>query len=390
MVDYQLTDIISLIEPAACAYECQGETLCVYSRANVNDGVSSIRIPIPAFCDYDLVVVSGTVQNLAGGFGTCFVGIDVADEHDREPGGQCQFYGAGRRQYQYKFIIPANRKSAAIVITCRNGGSMRIHRLNVYTVKNVPTVLPLTVGGPKFVAHLGMTGYAPPNTMPGFCLAKHAGYRECVTNTNYTKDGYLVALHNNTIDATSTGSGCIHDMTLAEARRYDYGVRFGNLYPDTELPLLEDVLKTMSKSGMRPVLRLGGCFLGDKRHYLEEMYAMVKQLGMSGRCTAKAFDMPLLDELSRIAGDDFRYGYCCGAKTPVNEDCIRHMSTLGSDVYIDVRYTAVTPEIVAAARRFHVATEAWIINDFEAIVKLSEMGVTGFTTDFYPLDGCLY
>ena len=49
-----------------------------------------------------------------------------------------------------------------------------------------------------------MTGYAPRNTMAGFYLAKRGGYRECVTNTNFTKDGYLVALHNNTIDETQT------------------------------------------------------------------------------------------------------------------------------------------------------------------------------------------
>ncbi|NLC47310.1 MAG: hypothetical protein GX766_09255, partial [Firmicutes bacterium] len=49
----------------------------------------------------------------------------------------------------------------------------------------------------------------------------------------------------------------------------------------------------------------------------------------------------------------------------------------------------ITREKVELALEHGVNVEAWIINDFESIIRLSEMGVTGFTTDYYMLDNCI-
>ena len=82
-----------------------------------------------------------------------------------------------------------------------------------------------------------------------------------------------------------------------------------------------------------------------------------------------------------------RYGYCC---KDVTREEIAWLKTLGTDVYFDLLYTKITREKVELALEHGVNVEAWIINDFESIIRLSEMGVTGFTTDYYMLDNCIF
>ncbi|HHW31371.1 MAG TPA: hypothetical protein GXX20_06815 [Clostridiaceae bacterium] len=398
---FVLSDFICSLDKSLCDYslqEAEGKKtiLTIASNPEINQGVSIVRIHVPGVSYGEHVVLNAMVKNIQESFGTGFCNVVFFKQgkpmvNKREGGvpydsGACQFYGHGLKDYQYHFTVPYGVDSMEIYIACKNNGILHIENLEACICDSLP-LLHSHSQSPKCVAHLGMIGYAPRNTMPAFYLAKRAGYRECVTNTNYTADGHIVALHNDEIDETSNGTGCIHDMTLAQVRQYDFGGYVDEVYQGTEIPLLEEVLKFMSKSGLRPVLRLTHHFTGEKVHYLHQIHRMVKSLGLDGRCTAKAFDKRVLEELSKIAGDDFRYGYCC--KGYSKED-IPWIKKLGRDVYFDIRYKDITEEGVHTAIDNGIAVETWIINDFESIVKLMEMGVTGFTTDFYCLDGCMY
>lgn len=397
---YRFKDFIEALDPSLCDYSIEGEkskktVVTIRSNDKINNGLSMIKIPIQPVSYGEHIIIDAVVKNNTEKFGVGFCNvhffrsgkplINQAENGNAFSSGECQFYGHGYKDYQYKYTVPYGTDSVEVVIYCKNDGTLKFKNIETYICNQVPTVYSHNQGI-KCVAHLGMSGYAPRNTMSAFSLAKRAGYSECVTNTNFTKDGYLVALHNDKIDETSNGIGCIHDMTLAEARQYDFGGYVDEVYKGTEIPLLEDVLKFMSKSGMRPVIRLSHNFRGENKWYLQKIYKYIKTLGLDKRCSAKAFDKDVLEELSKIAGDDIRYGYCC--KEFSVED-IEWLKNLGSDVYFDLRYRDITEEKVLLAMEYNVAVEAWIINDFEAIVKLSEMGVTGFTTDFYCLDGCI-
>ncbi len=304
---------------------------------------------------------------------------------DPELRGACQFYGTGLREYRFRFIIPRFADRASLRIWTADA-SLRFEALRVFVSDETPAPLPLGTGV-KFVAHLGMIGFAPCNTLPAFALARRAGYRECVTNTNVTKDGVLVALHNNTIDETANGTGCVYDMTYDELLRYDFGVKFHPLYAGTPIPKLEDVLELMAHSGMRPVLRLSSNFTGSHHDALVSLWELVRRLGLSGRCTAKGFSREVLSDLSELAGERLRYGFCCSDFT--REDCL-WLRTLGPDVYFDVCDLYLKPEHLALAREYDIPVETWIINDFRRIVEFADMGVTGFTTDYFPLDGCIF
>lgn len=76
---------------------------------------------------------------------------------------------------------------------------------------------------PLFI-HRG--GY-PENTLTGIKLSKERGFKAVEIDVEYTKDGYAVLLHDPTVDRTSNGTGHVRDMTFAQIRELDFGIKFG-------------------------------------------------------------------------------------------------------------------------------------------------------------------
>ena len=71
------------------------------------------------------------------------------------------------------------------------------------------------------IAHRGGT---PENTLSAIRRSKSKGASGIEVDLVFTKDGHPVLLHDGTVDRTSDGYGDIHDMTLEEAKKLDFGV----------------------------------------------------------------------------------------------------------------------------------------------------------------------
>ena len=82
-------------------------------------------------------------------------------------------------------------------------------------------------------AHRGGAGDAPENTMPAFQACVDLGYRYVETDVHRTKDGKLVAFHDDTLDRATDRSGRIRELTWSEVRQAKVN--------GEHIPLLEDV-----------------------------------------------------------------------------------------------------------------------------------------------------
>jgi glycerophosphoryl diester phosphodiesterase len=69
-------------------------------------------------------------------------------------------------------------------------------------------------------AHRGYQPVAPENSIPSFEAAGKLGFTYIETDAHLTRDGYLVCIHDSTIDRTYDGSGTVEEMTLAELKGY--------------------------------------------------------------------------------------------------------------------------------------------------------------------------
>ena len=82
----------------------------------------------------------------------------------------------------------------------------------------------------------------------------HGDYIEL--DLQMTKDGHLIAMHDEKVDRTTDGTGYVKDMTLAEIKKLDAGSWFNETYPQyakpeyegLQVPTLEEVFKEFGKN----------------------------------------------------------------------------------------------------------------------------------------------
>jgi glycerophosphoryl diester phosphodiesterase len=89
-------------------------------------------------------------------------------------------------------------------------------------------------------------GYAPENSLLGLerCVAMGVDMME--TDVHMTADGYLVMIHDESVDRTTDGHGVISMMTLAEVRKLRLRENLGGYaepLTDEHVPTLEEMLK---------------------------------------------------------------------------------------------------------------------------------------------------
>lgn len=95
---------------------------------------------------------------------------------------------------------------------------------------------------PRVVAHRGLSGACPENTLPAFAAAIALGADEIELDLWASSDGELVVCHDPQVDRTSNGHGLIRDLSWAEIQTLDAGSWRGPDWTGIPFCRLEDVL----------------------------------------------------------------------------------------------------------------------------------------------------
>lgn len=101
---------------------------------------------------------------------------------------------------------------------------------------------------PFVVAHRGASAERPEHTLAAYELALQEGSDGLECDVRLTRDGHLVCVHDRRVDRTSSGSGLVSELTLAQLRQFDWGSWHGGWgsaggRAAANLLTLEDVLK---------------------------------------------------------------------------------------------------------------------------------------------------
>lgn len=93
----------------------------------------------------------------------------------------------------------------------------------------------------KFLAfaHRGGNEFAPENSFRAFKSAVDIGYKYLETDVHLTKDGFLIAFHDDTLDRVTDKSGLIRDLTLSEIKK-------AKIAGTDEIPLLSELLNSFT------------------------------------------------------------------------------------------------------------------------------------------------
>lgn len=162
-------------------------------------------------------------------------------------------------------------------------------------------------GGLVVIAHRGCHNpaprqglpAAPENSLPALrhCLAVGADVME--TDVRRTRDGYLVMIHDDTVDRTTNGTGAVDGLTLAQVRtlrlRDNEGGPAAGL-TDQQIPTLDEMLAAAKG---RIVLNLD-----VKASIYAEVVAAVERAGMTRQVLIKSYAGPGSPPLAAIAPFD--------------------------------------------------------------------------------------
>ena len=96
---------------------------------------------------------------------------------------------------------------------------------------------------PRVVAHRGLSGVCPENTLPAFAAAVALGAEEIELDLWASRDGELVVCHDAELDRTSNGHGLIRDTDWADILKLDAGAWHGPGWAGVPFCRLEDVFE---------------------------------------------------------------------------------------------------------------------------------------------------
>jgi glycerophosphoryl diester phosphodiesterase len=150
-------------------------------------------------------------------------------------------------------------------------------------------------------AHRGDRDCRPENTLPAFLHAVELGADGIETDLHQTHDGEIVMMHDLRIDRTTDGQGRVCDMTLAELRTFDAGVKFGEEYRGTKIPTFSeflDVVEPHSSLLLNLEIKDYPEELGDFAYRTaDKIVAMVEERGIGDRVMFNSFSWRMLKYL---------------------------------------------------------------------------------------------
>lgn len=238
---------------------------------------------------------------------------------------------------------------------------------------------------PLVIAHQGGLGLRPTNTVIAYEEAARLGADVLDTDVHVTRDGVVVAIHDDTVDRTTDGRGRVRDMTLAELQSLDAGYRYtedGHTFPfrgqGVRIPTLASLLEQF----------------GD--------HPWIIELKPSDRAACQALARVVQGQAERVLVGSFSWGAsrffrkCApGVPTCASEPEVAlflGLSLLGltrwwrwgfQALAVPLRshgVTVVTPRMARAARARDVALAPWTVNEPAEMRRLLPW-VDGINTD---------
>ena len=227
---------------------------------------------------------------------------------------------------------------------------------------------------PWVIAHRGASGHAPENTLSAFQRAVELGATFIETDLQVTRDGRFVAMHDDTVDRTTNGSGELAEFTLDELRQVDAGLWFDREFMGERVPTLTEILQFSNKNDVVFYLELKYPALTGMDHSL---VAALREAQSSARTIVISFDPATLLPLRRIDAS-IMLGFLVEDQHP---DCIQAALDVGAR-QLCPKFSCVTPALVERAHRADLKVVTWTVNTAEMMRSMMAAGVDGMMTDF--------
>jgi glycerophosphoryl diester phosphodiesterase len=230
---------------------------------------------------------------------------------------------------------------------------------------------------PLVFAHRGACKIAPENTLPAFQAALELGADGVELDVQYTSDGKLIVIHNQSLEATTNGAGRVTAQPFADLRRLDAGSHFGSQFAGTPLPALDEVLD-LCRGRLLMNIELKS-LQSSTANIGVDVVAAVRARGMADQVVISSFN-PLALRRAKKAGPEIE---CALLTAPDLPGWMRAGLTFGyskADA-VHPEFPMVNQAYIDWATRRKMPVRPWTVNEVADMERMIALGVDAIITD---------
>ena len=235
----------------------------------------------------------------------------------------------------------------------------------------------------KAINHTGWW-QAPENTLAAYKQSCKQGFAFVECDIRFTADEVPVLLHDETINRTGrkkdgteiSETVNIGDITLEEARTYDFGIWRGDQYSETAIPTLAEFLILCKRLGMHPYIDVKDSSITQEQ--ANAIYSAVKAVGAENGVSFLVCSIDVFDSLQELM-PKARYGFVISGEP--NENTQRYLLDMHgrANTFADCAVSAVDGWI-SFCKNYGIPVEVWTIDEEADIVAL-DCYVSGVTSN---------
>jgi glycerophosphoryl diester phosphodiesterase len=229
---------------------------------------------------------------------------------------------------------------------------------------------------PFIIAHRGDSAHRPENTLAAFASALEVGADLVEFDVQLSRDGHVVVIHDPTVDRTTTGTGRVADLTLAEIRALSAGYpeRWGSAYPGERVPTLAEALAFLRERSrvmveVKPDAVSADAEGGIEARAIEE----IRRAGMEEDVVLISFSRQALLRCRQLA-PNIRRGHLFHEATPA--EVVEGARAIGSDLVMPEK-RLLSIEMRDRCREAGLRVATWVVDDPEELLSLAPFDLYG-------------
>ena len=248
------------------------------------------------------------------------------------------------------------------------------------------TLATVMAAGPATLvaAHRGGAALWPENSLLAFRSALALGVDALELDLHLTADGEVVVLHDPSLDRTSTGTGAVRDLKLADLAAVRLKTREGAVTAE-RVPTFAQVLDLVAPTSaeLLPEIKVDT----NRQRYSgieEKVLALIRARGLRSRTTIQAFQVETIRRLREL--EPKARTMLLVARGDVERDrarpaeAVRRARDLGA-TDLGMNHRLIDADVMAAARADGVRVSAWTVNDEADIRRMIDLGVDVVMSD---------
>lgn len=231
------------------------------------------------------------------------------------------------------------------------------------------------------IAHRGGSKLRPEETLVAYAHALEVGADVLEMDLHATADGAIVLMHDDTVDRTTSGTGEVAMMTLAEVKALDAGYHFtadgGQTFPyrgqGITVPTLDELLGAFPDQVYLMEIKQGDPPIVD------DVLAILAAHQVGTRVVIASFDTPTIEAV-RLADPEI-YTAMSLDEMVVLLDQLGNPDYVPPARFVQSPWELTSPELVDFSHALGLKVHPWTVNSGAAMDDLIARDVDGIMTD---------